>query len=79
MHRSSPFAGEPPFGAYDPTVPEGAEMALPGTYARAGSIHDLHQRSFRLRERRNEVRNAKERALARGRPNNGARGRTTVQ
>eukprot|EP00974_Lingulodinium_polyedra_P103709 10038630-Lingulodinium_polyedra.AAC.1 len=34
LHTSSPFRlGEPPYDAYDPTVPEGTERALPGTYA----------------------------------------------
>eukprot|EP00974_Lingulodinium_polyedra_P084212 8154069-Lingulodinium_polyedra.AAC.1 len=32
LHRSSLFrSGDPPHAAYDPTAPEGAERALPGT------------------------------------------------
>eukprot|EP00974_Lingulodinium_polyedra_P072493 7015230-Lingulodinium_polyedra.AAC.1 len=31
LHRSSRFrSGEPPYTAYDPTVPEGTERASPG-------------------------------------------------
>eukprot|EP00974_Lingulodinium_polyedra_P037021 3551641-Lingulodinium_polyedra.AAC.1 len=33
LHRSSPFRSEdPPYVAYDPTVPDGTERAFPGTY-----------------------------------------------
>eukprot|EP00974_Lingulodinium_polyedra_P128587 11206687-Lingulodinium_polyedra.AAC.1 len=36
LHRSSPFRScEPPYTAYDPTVPEGTGRALPGTYVHA--------------------------------------------
>eukprot|EP00974_Lingulodinium_polyedra_P093426 9050469-Lingulodinium_polyedra.AAC.1 len=53
MHRSSPFrSDDPPYTAYDPTVPEGEERAPPGTYVHASTansallsdlsqIHDL--------------------------------------
>eukprot|EP00974_Lingulodinium_polyedra_P133154 11224551-Lingulodinium_polyedra.AAC.1 len=77
LHRSSPFrSGEPPYVAYDPTVPEGTDRALPGTYVHAGSnglmlsdlsqTHDLQQHSIRLRERRNEARIVKGKGVGKG-------------
>eukprot|EP00974_Lingulodinium_polyedra_P085724 8301150-Lingulodinium_polyedra.AAC.1 len=40
LHRSSPSrSDDPPHTAYDPTVPEGAERALPGTYVRASTAN----------------------------------------
>eukprot|EP00974_Lingulodinium_polyedra_P123467 11186867-Lingulodinium_polyedra.AAC.1 len=62
LHRSSPFRSEaPPHVAYDPTVPDGTERALPGAYVHASAanssmlsdlsqIHDLQQHKIRARE-----------------------------
>eukprot|EP00974_Lingulodinium_polyedra_P096532 9358662-Lingulodinium_polyedra.AAC.1 len=78
LHRSSRFRSEdPPYVAYDPTVPDGTERALPGAYARASAanssmlsdlsqIHDLQQHNIRARGRRNAARNAKGKGAGNG-------------